>query len=147
MITPNDILSRIPHNTPYRFISDISSMNQEEFCGHYTFRSDEFFLNGHFPGNPVVPGFIVTECMAQTGLLAFGIFLELKKDPLWQMPPFLLTDAQCQFFKPVFPCDTLYIRSEKIYFRLHKLRCNIAATNQHGIQVCTGVFSGMSLVK
>jgi 3-hydroxyacyl-[acyl-carrier-protein] dehydratase len=145
MINSGEILKRIPHAAPFRFIDDLSFFDTERISGSYTFRADEYFFKGHFPERPVVPGFVVTECMSQIGLAAFGVFLELEKAPSWQVPPFFLCDAQCDFFEPVFPGDTLHVRAEKIYFRLHKLRCNIAAVNQHGKKICTGVFSGMSL--
>lgn len=145
MISSGDILKRIPHSAPFRFIDELSFFNTQTISGSYTFREDEYFFKGHFPNRPVVPGFVVTECMAQIGLAAFGVFLELEKDPAWEVPPIFLCDAQCDFFEPVFPGDTLFIKAEKIYYRLHKLRCNITAINQNGTKICVGIFSGISL--
>jgi 3-hydroxyacyl-[acyl-carrier-protein] dehydratase len=138
-----NIISRMPHQPPFRFVDVISAMDENGITGSYTFKQDEYFLKGHYPQHPIVPGFIVTECMVQIGLVAFGI--SLLKGETERLP--VLTDAQADFFDAVYPGDTLTVKADKIYFRFHKLRCNIAAINQQGKEVCRGVFSGMLVPK
>jgi 3-hydroxyacyl-[acyl-carrier-protein] dehydratase len=144
MITPSNILQKIPHQPPFRFIDAISEMTTEQFSGSYTFKPDEYFFKGHYPERPIVPGFILNECMVQIGLVAFGIYLlEAAQKPIGMLPP-VLCDAKCDYLVPVYPGDTIFVTSTKIYFRLNKLRCNIAAFNQHEQKVCEGIFSGIA---
>jgi 3-hydroxyacyl-[acyl-carrier-protein] dehydratase len=136
------ILQFVPHQPPFRFIDKIEQADENGLTGSYTFKTDEYFYRGHYPQQPVTPGFMVGECMVQIGLVAFGIYLLQQENKNNQFIP-VLTDAQLDFLKPVYPGDKLIVTSAKIYFRFHKLRCNIAAINQHGEMVCTGICSGM----
>ena len=58
----------LPHREPMLLI-DETELDGGAAVGRYTVRGDEFFLQGHFPGNPVVPGVILCEMMAQSACL------------------------------------------------------------------------------
>lgn len=70
----------LPHRDPFLFVDDVTVLRGGQlFVGHRVFRDGDFFFAGHFPGNPVVPGVILLEAMAQcggAGLVKAGTFPE-----------------------------------------------------------------------
>lgn len=62
----------IPHRGPMLLVEEASLLSDGSAMGRYTVRGDEWFLQGHFPGNPVVPGVVVCEMMAQACCVLLG---------------------------------------------------------------------------
>lgn len=141
-----EITSLLPYENPFLFVDEISFVDENKIEGSYTFKEEEFFYAGHFPGHAITPGVILTECMAQIGLVAFGIFL-LKQQGMEikfnadKLP--LFTSSNIQFYKKVFPGEKVIINGEKIVFRHSKLRVNVKMMNEKGECVCEGMLSGM----
>lgn len=138
------ILSTLPHQPPFRFIDDITYIDDSCIEGNYFLENDSWFYKGHFPGFPITPGVILTEIMAQIGMVAFGIYLmieEGKNDFTNKMT--LLTETNIQFRKQVLPGTNVFVRSEKILFRHGRLRCNVFLKNKDGELLCEGNMAGM----
>ncbi len=138
-----EILSKLPYSKPFLFVDEIVSINKEGVKGIYTFDPNLDFYRGHFKDNPVTPGVILTEVMAQIGVVCLGIFL-LKDDPT-SNNLFALTSNEIEFLKPVYQNEKVTVLSEKIYFRFGKLKCKVKMINQSGIEVCNGTIAGMIL--
>src|SRR6478735_5771641 len=73
----NDILNYLPYKSSFLFVDHVTALDDDGVVGDYTLKSDAFFYEDHFPGNPVTPGVIITEIMAQIGLVVLGIHLML----------------------------------------------------------------------
>jgi 3-hydroxyacyl-[acyl-carrier-protein] dehydratase len=145
----DEILELVPQQDPFRFIDTILSVNEDEIVGQYTFKQNESFYAGHFPGNPVTPGVILLETMAQTGVVAFGLYLlSLKVDQSelsnWVT---LFSDAQVEYNKPVFPGEKVTMTAKKIFWRRMKLKCEVEMHNENNELVCSCVISGMGVPK
>ena len=74
-MTSEEVLAAIPHQEPFRFIDEILELDEDHIVSRYRFRPESDFYRGHFPGNPVTPGVILIESMAQAGIVALGIYL------------------------------------------------------------------------
>ena len=64
-----EIKEIIPHREPMLLVDEIHENDDGTVTGSYTVRGDEFFLQGHFPGNPIVPGIILCEMASQCSCL------------------------------------------------------------------------------
>jgi len=124
-------------------VDEIVSINKEGVKGTYTFDPNLDFYRGHFKDNPVTPGVILIEVMAQIGVVCLGIFL--LKDTVTSNSLFALTSNEIEFLKPVYQNEKVTVISEKIYFRFGKLKCKVKMINQSGIEVCNGTIAGMLL--
>ena len=138
-----DIINWLPYQKPFLFVDGIDAISENGITGHYTFKDDESFYKGHFKDHPITPGVILTECMAQIGLVCLGIYL--LKDELSQAtkPQIALTSHQMDFYLPVLPNEKVTVISEKEVFRFNKLKCKVKMLNEKGELVCRGLISGM----
>jgi len=141
-----EILSLIPQQHPFRFIDDILEMDENHIVGTYRFRSNEHFYEGHFPGHPVTPGVILIETMAQTGVVAFGIYQLIRQgmqsDQIRQLTTLFAMVDDCEFSGIVRPGETVVIRGEKIYLRRGNLKTKVSMERENTEMVCRGVLTG-----
>jgi 3-hydroxyacyl-[acyl-carrier-protein] dehydratase len=147
-LTPKQVLDLIPQRDPFRFIDDILELDDDHIVGTYRFRPDADFYRGHFPGNPVTPGVILVESLAQVGIVALGIYLraqESESDTAKVMT--LFTDTDVEFSGIVNPGDRVTITAEKVFFRRLKLRSKAEMKLDDGTIVCSGTVSGMGILK
>jgi len=147
-LTPKQVLDLIPQRDPFRFIDDILELDDDHIVGTYRFRPDADFYRGHFPGNPVTPGVILIESLAQVGIVALGIYLraqESESDTAKVMT--LFTDTDVEFSGIVNPGDRVTITAEKVFFRRLKLRSKAEMKLDDGTIVCSGIVSGMGILK
>ena len=74
MIRGDDLLDQLPHRAPFRFLSEITAIDPGVCAtGRWVINGDEGFLAGHFPREPIVPGVLLVEAMAQlAGLVGFA---------------------------------------------------------------------------
>jgi len=144
----NDILTYLPYKSSFLFVDNISSLDSNGVTGNYTLQKDAFFYEDHFVNYPVTPGVIITEIMAQIGLVVLGIYLMKNEmaEPgvVMDAGSFpLLTSTDVSFFKMVFPGEKVTVTSKKQYFRFGKLKCSIEMHDSSDELVARGVFAGI----
>ncbi|MFT6699114.1 MAG: 3-hydroxyacyl-[acyl-carrier-protein] dehydratase [Porticoccaceae bacterium] len=143
----NKIIQNLPYTKPFLFVDEIIHISEKGVSGNYTFKENEFFYKGHFKENPITPGVILTETMAQIGVVCLGIFLLKEEVSSVKKPQIALTSNQIDFFLPVYPNEKVKVVSEKEYFRFNKLKCTVKMYNQKNELVCRGTISGMIVAK
>ena len=136
-----EIIEKLPYSKPFLFVDELEHVSEDGTSGFYTFPEDSFFYQGHFRDNPVTPGVILTECMAQVGVVCLGIFL-LKNEDMEGLAV-ALSNTNTDFFLPVLPGEKVRVVSEKVFFRFQKLKCKTKMYNAEGKLVCTAEISGM----
>lgn len=140
-MTKEEIISNLPYSKPFLFVDEILSISENGVEGSYTFDENLDFYKGHFKDNPVTPGVILTETMAQIGVVCLGIYLldsNFNSDT-----KIALTSSEIEYLKPVFPNEKVLVISEKVYFRFGKLKCKVKMFDNSGVEVCRGTIAGI----
>ena len=104
-----DIKDLLPQREPFLFVDRLVSRDEGSGVGEYTFSEEKnAFFKGHFPGNPIVPGVILVESMAQVciaSLVSGGAYSDVP-------PAFYLAAVEnVRFLRPVRPGDTFVTRA------------------------------------
>lgn len=102
-MTKEEIMQILPHRDDMLLLDEVS-MDGSDAVGHYRVRGDEFFLRGHFPGNPIVPGVILCEILAQSACVLMKDAMAEGKLPVYTG----LNNVKFRF--PVRPGDTIETR-------------------------------------
>lgn len=137
-----EIVERLPYGNNFLFVDELLSVDGNGALGSFTYCSHLLFYDSHFKIKPVTPGVILTETMAQIGLVCFGIFL-LKDELENNKTSFAMTSNTVDFIKPVYPGTKVWVESQKIYFRFGKLSCRVTMKDEAGQTLCKGTISGM----
>lgn len=97
----------LPHRQPMLLVDEAELTAPGKARGSYAVRGDEWFLQGHFPGNPVVPGVVLCEMLAQASCVLVAERLKGKT-------PYLAGMSRARFRRRVLPGDTLVIEGRVV---------------------------------
>jgi 3-hydroxyacyl-[acyl-carrier-protein] dehydratase len=141
-----EVLAYLPYTAPFLFVDELLEIDENRVVGTYTFSTSLDFYKGHFIDHPVTPGVILTETMAQIGLICLGIYLSASTLNGFT-GQVMLTSTAIDFIKPVYPGEKVTVHAVKVYFRFKKLNCNVQMLNEKGEVVCKGTIAGMVTAK
>ena len=110
LMDSNQIMKVIPHRPPFLLIDEVLELSESHVIGLRKVEESESWVEGHFPGSPVMPGVLQVEFMAQAGGV---LVLNTVPDPENYLTFFMKMD-KCKFKNPVVPGDTLICKLELI---------------------------------
>ncbi|MGV9003746.1 3-hydroxyacyl-ACP dehydratase FabZ family protein [Flavobacterium sp.] len=142
-MTSSQIIALLPYTEPFLFVDEIIAVSEEGVKGTFTFDENLDFYKGHFKDNPITPGVILVETMAQIGVVCLGIYLITQDKNTVQQPQIVFTSSEVEFLLPVFPNEKVTVISEKVYFRFGKLKCKVKMINALNKEVCSGTIAGI----
>jgi 3-hydroxyacyl-[acyl-carrier-protein] dehydratase len=102
-----EVESLIPHRPPFLFVDEITARTDDTLTARRTWRADEDFYRGHYPGAPITPGVILCESVFQTGALLLAS--KLTGQGRTAGVPLLAKVENVRFRHPVYPGDTTTI--------------------------------------
>jgi len=103
MLTREEIKNYLPHREPMLLVDDMD-LDGDMAISHYHVRGDEYFLQGHFPSKPIVPGVILCEIMGQSSAI-------LMLDELPGRLTLYTGLNDVRFRQPVHPGDTITVKA------------------------------------
>lgn len=103
----------IPHRPPFLFVDEIVSATAENLVACRTWRAEEDFYRGHYPGAPITPGVLLCEAVFQ----AAACFMALKAQAAGAKPgegvPLIAKINDVRFRQPVYPGDTILLEVQQ----------------------------------
>lgn len=121
----------LPHRHPFLFLDKVIELSDKHIVGIKNVTYNEWFFQGHFPGNPIMPGVLQIEALAQTGgILAINLSGEGKYDT------YFLKIDKCKFKQMVRPGDTLLLKLE-LMAPIRRGICEMKGTVYVGGKICT----------
>ena len=135
----NEIKKLIPHRTPFLFIDECEILEKgKKGIASRVFKDDEYFFQGHFPGNPIVPGVIIVEALAQTaGIIVSESLTEYDKKSV-----LFMSVNKAKFRKPVIPNDKIIFEVKFINSVKNVYKFFVIASKEN-IKVSEAEFSAM----
>ena len=134
-----EISKLIPHRLPFLFVDECEILEVgKKGIANRLFKNDEYFFEGHFPNNPIVPGVILIEAMAQTAGIVVSHSLE-KSD---EKSVLFMSVSKAKFRKPVYPNDTIQFEVSFIN-KVHNVYKFLGIASKENIKVSEAEFSAM----
>ena len=113
ILDTEDVKNYIPHRPPFLYVDSVREyVEGESIIGIKKFTEDEYFFKGHFPGNPIVPGVILMESLAQTGGILVNVSFREELEEKGYSNAFLMGLDNCKFRKIVQPGDEVELHVE-----------------------------------
>jgi 3-hydroxymyristoyl/3-hydroxydecanoyl-(acyl carrier protein) dehydratase len=108
------ITSILPHRNPFLFVDRIIKIIKDQrIVAEKDLSYDDYFFAGHFPGNPIMPGVLVSEALAQTSGLLLGLSSGKESQTVdHKMRSFFLANVNIKFFNPAKPEETLRLEAK-----------------------------------
>ena len=138
-----EIKNLIPHRDPFLFVDTCEIITPGEYGkSEKLFTVNEYFFKGHFPNNPIVPGVIIVEAMAQTA----GIVVSYRLKEFKEKSVLFMSVNKAKFRKPIFP-------NEKVSFEVNFVNSVRDVYKFEGtcykadVKVCEAEFSAMITYK
>jgi len=105
----DDVLATIPHRPPFLFVDDIVELRDNGATCVRTFKPEEYFYAGHYPGNPITPGVLLCEAVFQTAAIFLVKKLQKQGVAAEAKTPVLCRIEEAKFKAMVLPGDTITI--------------------------------------
>lgn len=125
------IEKKLPHRFPFLLIDKIIELSDTHIVGTKNVTFNEWFFQGHFPGNPIMPGVLQIEALAQCG----GI-LAMNLSPEGQYDTYFLKIDNCKFKQMVKPGDTMILKMELSSAPIRRGICEMRGTVYVGNKIC-----------
>ena len=134
-----EVLTYLPHRYPFMLVDRVLSVTAGDVIeGFKNVTFNEDFFNGHFPGEPVMPGVLIVEAMAQlSGVLAFETKGTRPSDGYMY---YFAGISDTRFKRPVVPGDRLMMRSQLLVDRsgVFRFQCEASVDDE---EVCRSVIT------